>query len=632
MTRGRHARAARLLDHAAAALAVRGAFEPAASAACDLGGLMLERAQPQRATLAFAQAGGWTRDAATRLRAVLGTGQALYELGRLHDAEAAFRTAVAAAPGTAGGAGVWLARVLWRRGDAVAALAAVGDADPALRARVLLTAGRIEEAAEAARDSIGRSDAPPAERCAAHVAAAHVHAAARDAEGVRRHMDEAMRAATRTRHSALRFEVAAERWACLERCGVAIPVKARGRLLRVATRLPPRAANAVRAALKQEPDGAPTPSPPLDLVRHFQDLIDATHDAGDEATALQSIAAIALRAVGACSVVIRAARCREVAAVAGRSWPGEPALAMPVLNGGAAVRRDGVTPETIVPLAAAGAVVGALAVRWVAGTHPGWERVQEVLRVTGVAAAPLVRALPAVDRARRRRGDVSRRSARPERGGGAGAAGDPARGLGAIRRPDRGRERERQGARRARHSRARCAPGAPVLRGQLRRARRRPAGSGAVRPRARRLHRRDGRAGRACSRTPIRGRCFSTKSASCRGARRRSCCASCRKARCDGSARTWLAKSTSAIVAATNRSLEHEVQAGRFRADLRFRLDVIRISLPPLRERTEDIPWLAARIWADAAGESAAARCSGTSWSRRWRATTGRATCASCRT
>jgi DNA-binding NtrC family response regulator len=54
-------------------------------------------------------------------------------------------------------------------------------------------------------------------------------------------------------------------------------------------------------------------------------------------------------------------------------------------------------------------------------------------------------------------------------------------------------------------------------------------------------------------------------------------------------------------VAATNRRLEAEVEAGRFRADLRFRLDVIRIALPPLRERADDVPWLAQRIWAEAA-------------------------------
>src|SRR3954447_5845336 len=47
------------------------------------------------------------------------------------------------------------------------------------------------------------------------------------------------------------------------------------------------------------------------------------------------------------------------------------------------------------------------------------------------------------------------------------------------------------------------------------------------------------------------------------------------------------------IVAATHRRLEDEMKAGRFRADLFFRLKVIQIELPPLRERTEDIPLLA---------------------------------------
>jgi len=58
-----------------------------------------------------------------------------------------------------------------------------------------------------------------------------------------------------------------------------------------------------------------------------------------------------------------------------------------------------------------------------------------------------------------------------------------------------------------------------------------------------------------------------------------------------GSSRTQ--KVNVRLLSATNADLQAEVEAGRFRADLLFRLNSIEIHLPPLRERREDIPLLA---------------------------------------
>ncbi|MFM2053947.1 MAG: hypothetical protein RL456_1984, partial [Pseudomonadota bacterium] len=58
------------------------------------------------------------------------------------------------------------------------------------------------------------------------------------------------------------------------------------------------------------------------------------------------------------------------------------------------------------------------------------------------------------------------------------------------------------------------------------------------------------------------------------------------------------------IVSATHKDLADEVQAGRFRQDLYYRLNVIRIRVPPLRERLGDLPELCAAVLARVAAES----------------------------
>ena len=120
----------------------------------------------------------------------------------------------------------------------------------------------------------------------------------------------------------------------------------------------------------------------------------------------------------------------------------------------------------------------------------------------------------------------------------------------------------------------------------------------AVRPREGRVHRRRTPIAPAASSWPTAARCSSTRSRTCRSRSRRSCCACCRPASSSASAARARARVNVRVISATNADLRAEFAAGRFREDLLFRLNTVEIHLPPLRERREDMPALAAHFLA----------------------------------
>src|SRR4029453_17586429 len=143
-----------------------------------------------------------------------------------------------------------------------------------------------------------------------------------------------------------------------------------------------------------------------------------------------------------------------------------------------------------------------------------------------------------------------------------------------------------------------AAPHASLLCDQLCGARRRPDRSRALRPHARRLHRRRDRAG--LFEEADGGTLFLDEVGELSARAQAKLLRVLQEGEVRRIGENLPRRVDVRIVAATNRPLDREASNGRFRTDLRFRLDVLRITVPALRDRIGDIALLAQHFWKQA--------------------------------
>ena len=633
--RGRHAAAGRLLTRATRVLAARGETNTEVEAWFLLGSLARDRARLPEAIAHFERARDRSITPSLSVSAIVGLGMSFIDVGRFIEAEAALRSAIVASEhlndaDLTAAAATALARCLLWRGqpdDAGVALRRVPETSGAcirayahaLRARADLAEGAIPSAVRSARSAVALAESSGVPRAIAgayRILGAAV-AAAGDRESAATHITQGARAAARAHLplTLIRLRLTA--------ADLDIPIEAprMDRLLSHSAEWPPllqACARAVRARLAGEDmdpatrsfvatTGAvaltrPLAAPPQNPVADLESFLDLAHNAPDERAAVERIIAELHTRLRALTVLVVGGNAeRRVIAATGRPWQGDPHIAWRALGGASSVPIEtAVEPaQAAEPLRYAGQAIAAVAARWTAGSAVDAARVTSLLRVAALAMAGSVQAL------------IDRTLPAAPSGTWDDLVGDshPTRELRdaivrAARAPfpvliegESGSGKElvaraihRLGPRRDRRF---CALNCAALSDELIEAElfghARGAFTGAVGERPGLFEEADG------------GTLFLDEIGEL-SARAQ---AKLLRVLQDGEVRR-VGENISRrvdvrIVAATNRRLEEEATAGRFRRDLRFRLDVVRIEVPPLRERTDDVPMLASRFWTDAA-------------------------------
>jgi DNA-binding NtrC family response regulator/tetratricopeptide (TPR) repeat protein len=651
IARGRHAPGLRQLRSAIAALGRRGDWNSATDGSLMLAGTLLQRGRPKDAIATLGEAQRYA-DRAGRETAVIDAailmGDAWIDLGRLDEAEAVLASASTTARGLQHASGVAsasiaLGRCLYWRGDYDDAELSISTAQEAslsreglrrnlLAVRVAIARGRVGDATAMARQANAAAEESNdlRARAAARFCQALLRFRIGDVDAAERDLAQTIDIA-RSAHDPLRIirarllqvEVARHRG---HHGAAAAQLERLGRLL---PSLPPivRARSQLLAALLSE---AHTP---MDIIsrhvktsglgalaiyagangsndRHVEAfesiaaeviaIVRACQTAADEALVLKEVCARLRRQLHAVAVAFVSGPSRRYATLAFDGPRVDPAIAERAVTAGVTI---GPTchdnrVEAAVPVHYGGAPIGVLCARWVLGSTHDLRRVSTVLEMAAAAAAPVVAALNA-------RADV----VVP-----AGAA---------LLGVTPAMMQLRQSV-----ERAATAPFPVLVTGE--------SGSGKELV-ARAIHRRGQRRDRTfctlnCAALPddlVEAELFGHARGSFTGAIAEragvfeeahggtlfldeigelSPRAQAKVLRViqEGELRrvgeNLPRRVDVRIVAATNRDLGDEVAAGRFRSDLLYRLDVIRVNVPPLRERREDIAVLAEHFWREAAG------------------------------
>jgi DNA-binding NtrC family response regulator/tetratricopeptide (TPR) repeat protein len=650
VARGRHEPGVRQLRHSVRALARRDDWHSAADGAIAMAACLLRRGQPRQALTTVEDARRFAR-AADRTSLVVDAavlaGEAWIDLGRLDEAEAVLGATATTArwlkdTGRIAATSITLARCMYWRGrfmDADVALERAHEIAPSfdsarrdlLTARVSVGRGQFDRAMSLVTNVRTRANEADDLRTVAAAAycAALIHCRIGNFDGAT-HELAASSAAARSAHDPLRAfrarllqievdrrrgrrAVAAAQLTRLARVAAGLPVivRARSELLAALLSDEPQTMDIISRHVKASGLGAlavyangrapdHSASGPSDsLAGEMIEIVRACQTADDEAVVLRDVCARVRRHIHAAAVAIVAGPGRRFAALGLDGPRMEPGIAARCIASGITIAPHRLENriEAAVPVQYGGAPIGAICVRWILGSSEDLRRAAAVLEMAAAAAAPIVAASLA-------RSDVM------------AAAGKDLLGVTRAMADLRGSVERAAGA-----------PFPVLITGE--------SGSGKELV-ARAIHRLGPRRGRgfctlnsaALPEDLVEAELFGHARGAFTGAvgerigvfedahggtlfldeiGELSLRAQAKVLRViqEGEVRrvgeNLSRRIDVRIIAATNRDLHADTNAGHFRTDLLYRLDVIRIHVPPLRERREDVPILAQHFWRDAA-------------------------------